>query len=68
MNSTDSNSDLKHINQIQLLADSIVNVWSSISPAVRRNDDLKKKYAMLTTLKKRLQLKIQGDLKNENTK
>lgn len=68
MNSTDSNSDLKHINQIQTLVDSIENVWSSISPVVRKSDALKVKYAKLTTLKKHLELKIQGDLKNENTK
>lgn len=68
MNSTDSNSDLKHINQIQTLVDSIENVWSSISPVVRKGDALKMKYAKLTTLKKHLELKIQGDLKNENTK
>jgi hypothetical protein len=51
-----------------MLADSIDNIWSSISPDARRNEDLRMKYAKIKDLRKRLQLKIQGDLENENTK
>jgi hypothetical protein len=51
-----------------MLVDSIENVWSSISPAARRNEALKMKYEKIKALENQLQLKIQGDLENENTK
>lgn len=68
MNSTGNNQNLKYINQVQLLADSIENVWSSISPEIRKNENLRIKYAKIKELKNQLQLKIQGELTNENTK
>lgn len=68
MNSTRNNSDKKYINQIQMLADSIENVWSSISPGARKIEALRMKYETIKALKSQLQLKVQGDLKNENTK
>lgn len=68
MNSTVNKSGLKYINEIQRLADSIDKAWSSISPDARKNEVLRTKYAKIKALKNQMQLKIQGDLKNENTK
>lgn len=68
MSSTSSNSNVNYLTQIQKLADSIENVWSSISPEARKNEVLRMKYLKLKALKNRLKIKIQGDLKNENTK
>lgn len=68
MNSTGKNSNLKYLTQIQELADSIERVWGSVSPVVRKNKVLNLKYAKIKALKQRLQLKIQGEIKDENTK
>ncbi len=68
MNSTGKNSNIKHLTQIQELADSIERIWGSVSPVARKNKVLKLKYAKIKALKQRLQIKIQREIKDENTK
>lgn len=59
---------LQRLNEIQQLTDSINAIWNFLSPSLKENQILKAKFQEIKTIKEKLEVKIQGDLKNENTK
>lgn len=68
MKSISIDKNLQRLNEIQQLTDSINAIWNFLSPSLKEHQILKAKFQEIKTIKEKLEVKIHGDLKNENTK